>query len=467
MSAEAFSESLAYPQVKKRAVASRSFRTKITPSNGNTFNAGNTINIDLPGNLAGQYYNANQMYLKFKVAVGGGNDVTLDRVGAAGFIKRVQIQTAGAQIYDCNNWNVLASCLMDTDSSSEWKGSSGNITMGTFGDQLQGESIADGAERTFCVPMMLNPFAMTTPHRMIPAFSLSALQFRLTLDDAAVAVNAVAGATLTFTEVEMVCLMTELSPGAQASIDSMTGGQYNILANSYINSQATLGAYNATSSSLVANLGISVSSLERLLICHRPQATASLATAFSLGNRSTAGLTQYQLLINSENYPARPVLVGDRGAEVYSELLLADHALVDFRKGNPILNGFAAVGAANAGAGGGTSALSGVAPGAAKNNCFLVVDPAGLSAGAVADGVVSTPSDVGTFQCALELESGLSDGKSSHIYSGISTIASVVQYKGEYTSAGAVRAQTVDFWAQHTIMLSLDMRSSGVWSVSV
>jgi hypothetical protein len=467
MSAEAFSESLAYPQVKKRAVASRSFRTKITPSNGNTFNAGNTINIDLPGNLAGQYYNANQMYLKFKVAVGGGNAATLDRVGAAGFIKRVQIQTAGAQIYDCNNWNVLASCLMDTDSSSEWKGSSGNITMGTFGDQLQGETIASGDERTFCVPMMLNPFAMTTPHRMIPAFSLSALQFRLTLDDAAVAVKAVAGATLTFTEVEMVCLMTELSPGAQSQIDSMTGGQYNILANSYINSQATLAAYNATASSLVANLGISVSSLERLIICHRPQATASLATAFSLGNRATAGLTQYQLLINSENYPARPVLVGDRGAEVYSELLLADHALVDFRKGNPILNGFAAVGAANAGAGGGTSALSGVAPGAAKNNCFLVEDPAGLSAGAVADGVVSTPSDVGTFQCALELESGLSDGKSSHIYSGISTIASVVQYKGEYTSAGAVRAQTVDFWAQHTIMLSLDIRASGVWSVSV
>ena len=76
--------------------------------------------------------------------------------------------------------------------------------MGTLGDQLQGESIAYGAERTFFVPMMLSPFAMTTPHRMIPAFSLPALQFRLTLDDAAVAVNAVAGATLTFTEVEMV-----------------------------------------------------------------------------------------------------------------------------------------------------------------------------------------------------------------------------------------------------------------------
>ncbi len=473
--AEAFSESLAFTQVKKRAVASRSFRTKITPSNGNTFNAGNTIDISLPANLPGQYYNFNQCYLKFKVTVGGGNAVQLDRVGAPGFIKRMQISTAGAQIYDCNNWNVLASCLMDTDSSSEWKASSGNITMGTLGDQLQGEAVADGAERTYTVPMMLNPLAMTTPHRMIYAGGLSAIQFRLTLEEAAVAVKAAAGATLTFTEVELVCLMTELSGSAQATIDEMTGGQYNILANSYINSQATLPAYAAgVSQTLNANLGVSVSSLERLIICHRPQATASLATAFSLGNRATAGLTQYSLLINSESYPARPVIVGDRGAEVYSELLLADHALVDFRKGNPILNGFAAAGVALAGTTpNGTSALSGNAPGAVKNNCFLVEDPAGTSPGTTVTGAVAGASNIGTFQCALELESGLSDGKSSHIYSGISTISSVVQYKGDYSAAAAadggagVRAQTIDFFAQHTVLLSLNMRGSGVWSVSV
>jgi hypothetical protein len=105
--------------------------------------------------------------------------------------------------------------------------------------------------------------------------------------------------------------------------------EHNTLANSYINSQATLPATGgAVSQTTRANLGISVSSLERLIVCHRPQATASDNAAFSLGNRSTAGLTQYQLLINSENYPQRPVLVGDRGAEVYSELLIADHALV-------------------------------------------------------------------------------------------------------------------------------------------
>jgi len=461
--AEAFSESLAYPQVKKRAVASRSFRTKITPSNGSTFVGGNTIHLDLPGNLAGQYYNPNQMYLKFKIQ----NSVAatqFDRAGAVGCIKRIQIQTAGAQLYDCNNWNVLATALMDTDCSADWKASSGSILVGTQGDQLQGEALGAAADRTFCVPMMLNPLSMTTPHRLIPAFSLSALQFRITLENDSIVGNTAGAPVFTYSDVEMVCLMTELSPGAQAQIDSMTGGQYNILANSYLNSQATLAA---GVTSLTANLGISVSSLERMLVVHRPSATATAAGAYSLGNRTTSGLTEFQFLINSENYPQRPILVDGRGAESYAELLIADHALVDFRKGNCLLNSFAA--SASVATAGvvpvGTGALSGNAPDVAKNDCFAELDGAGTSAGTAAVAAVAVDSNVGTFLAACEFESGLSDGKSSHIYSGISTIASVVQYKGTYS--GAQAAANVDFYAQHTIMISLDMRGSGVYAVSV
>jgi len=466
--AEAFSESLAYPQVKKRAVASRSFRTKITPSNGSTFTGGNTIHLDLPGNLAGQYYNPNQMYLKFKITSAVASS-QLDRAGAVGCIKRIQIQTAGAQLYDCNNWNVLATALMDTDCSADWKASSGSILVGTQGDQLQGEVLASGAAnaRTYCVPMMLNPLSMTTPHRLIPAFSLSALQFRITLDNDTIVGQTLGGAgdpVFTYSDVEMVCLMTELSPGAQAQIDSMTGGQYNILANSYLNSQATLAA---GVTSLTANLGISVSSLERMLVVHRPSATATNADAFSLGNRTTSGLSEFQFLINSENYPQRPILVDGKGAESYAELLIADHALVDFRKGNCLLNSFAA--SAATGVGGvvpvGTGALSGNAPDVVKNDCFAEVDGDGDSAGTAPLAGVAVDSNIGTFLAACEFESGLSDGKSSHIYSGISTIASVVQYKGTYS--GAQSAANVDFFAQHTIMISLDMKGSGVYAVSV
>jgi len=462
--AEAFSETLAYPQVKKRAVASRSFRTKITPSNGSTFKGGNTINIDLPGNLAGQYYNPSQMYLKFNVANSAAAAVQLDRAAAAGLIARIQIQTAGAQLYDLNQWGLLATTLMDTDCSADWKASSGSVLMGTLGDQLQGELLAAGANRTFCIPMMLTPLSMATPARMIPAFSLSSLQYKITLSADNLTGKTAGAPVFTYTDVEMVCLMTELSPGAQSQIDSMTGGQYNILANSYINSQATL-ALNETN--LTANLGVSVSSLERILVVHRPSATATAAGAFSLGNRTTSGLSEFQFLINSENFPQRPIIVDGRGAESYAELLLAEHSLVDFRKGNCLLNNFtASASVATAGVVPvGVGALSGNAPDVVKNDCFSIKDGAGTSAGTAAVAGVAADSNVGTFVCACEFESGLSDGKSSHIYSGISTIASVVQYKGTYSNAHA--AADVSFFSQHTIMISLDMRGSGVYAVSV
>ena len=460
--AEAFSESLQYESVKRRAVASRSFKVKINPANGNSFTAGNTIDISLPGNLAGQYYVPEQMFLKFRVSNTAA--IQLDRAGAASMIKRCQITSAGSTLYDLNNYNVLATALMDTDCTADWKASSGNVLMGTLGDQLQGEAIAAGSTRTYCVPLMLSPMSMTTPTRMIPAFSLSSLNYRVTLaPDAEVGVSA-GGTALVYDEVQMVCLMCELSPGAQAQIDQMTGGQYNILANSYINSQATLAA---GVSSLTANLGVSVSSLERIIVVHRPSATANAAAAFSLGNRTTSDLTEFQFLINSENYPATAIKVDDKGAETYAELLIADHALTSFSKGNCLLNSFAA--SASGATGGvvpvGTGALSGNAPGLVKNDCFRQLDGAGTTAGTAVLAAVAVASNVGTFLCACEFESGISNGKSSHIYSGISTISSVVQYKGTYDAGQA--AANVDFFAQHTILISLNMRASGVYAVSV
>ena len=48
---DAMSESLNYPSMKRRAVASRSYRVKVSPSNGQNFTAGQTVNIDLPGHV--------------------------------------------------------------------------------------------------------------------------------------------------------------------------------------------------------------------------------------------------------------------------------------------------------------------------------------------------------------------------------------------------------------------------------
>ena len=456
--AEVFSESLAFPQMKKRAVSARSFRVKIPSSNSTSFVPEQTIQIDMPSNLQGQYWNFNQMYLKMNVTSTAA--YTLDRAGALGFIRRLQISTAGAQLCDINNYNVLATAMMDTDASAEYKAGYGNVMLGTIGDALTGAQIAIGTT-TFCIPIVLNPLAQTSPHRMIPAFSLSSIQMRLTLDSEVNAVKAAGAPGLTFSNVELVAMMTELSPGAQSQIDSATGGKYNILATSFMQSGATLAA-GATG--LTANLGFSVSSLERIIAVHRPVDSVNVQARYSLGNRGTAGLAEFNYLINSEAYPARPVVVGTRGAENCAELLIADHALVDFKKGSTFNNGYAPVGTLGVGA----TQISGVAPDIAKADAFMLVGAvaSGTTAGdSAAAGVAATASDVGSFLASTEFESGLSDGKSATIYSGISTIASTVQWRGVYGAHAA--AFDVDYFAQFTVLLSLDMRGSAVWSVSV
>ena len=446
---DAMSESLNYPQQKRRAVASRSYRVKISPSNGQNFTAGQTVNIDLPSNLAGTYVNWNQCYLKMKTTLTGA--ASLDRCGAAGFINRVQCMTAGAQIFDLPNWNVLMTILMDGDSSPAYKAGVGNVLMGTNGGFQGGEDLADGVARTFCVPFVLHPFGMSTPHRLQPLFSSSPVQFKITLEsiENALQTAGTPPTALAFTEVELVCVFTELSPGAQAQVDQMSGGVYNVLASSYQNVGTTMGADSA----VTANLGLSVSSLERIIVCHRPTGTINDVDFYSLGNRAKNGLQQYSIFINGEQYPARPVIVENKGAEALAEYLLSDHSLVNFDK----QSSFNVAVKSNASYSGngtdGASVIAGVA------QPYIIDAPAGANIGGI-----GASSDIGSFITAVELETGLSDGRSQRLYSGVSTISSTVNYRGTYSGAAACQ---IDFFAQFTVLLSLNTRGTNVWSVSV
>jgi len=486
MSNEIFSESLAYNNIKRRAVSSRSYRVRLPPSNATSFVPGNVVQFDLPANLAGTYFNSNQCYLKFNLKntsrtaaanAEGSASARLDRPGAYSLIRRLQISTAGAQLQDTDKYNVLACAMLDTDASHEWKASVGKSLCGIqtsgAGEWVGGTTAPAGSPiplpngRDYCLPLILNVLSQSTPHRFFPLFSLSPIQMRFTLEDA-VSVFKLAGANevanYAINDVELVMMLTELSPSAQASVDAMTGGRYDILATSWSNSTATKGA---GADSLTANLGISVSSLERVIIIHRKQAVANGTIAtFTLGGRDTAAITEYSLLINSEQYPARPIRADSLfGAEPMAELLQADHALANFQKGNGLNN-----------------ALIESASAYAPNNMFFLQDPSApadnvgyvLTNGdqdvegsvATADGDV-TGSNIGYFVASIELESGISDGKSSHIYSGISTLASTVQFLGKYNSANAPLDYTIDFFSNFTVLISLNMRGTGVYSVSV
>jgi hypothetical protein len=291
---------------------------------------------------------------------------------------------------------------------------------------------------------------------------------RFTLEDVAQAVFSAGVPGVTFSDVEMVCMLTELSPGAQAMVDSATGGRYDILATSWAYSGGTLSA-GVTSST--TNLGFSYSSLERVVFALRPQAS-QIQGAYSLGNRATANLSEYNLLINSQQYPAQSIRREDKGAEALSELLIADHSLLDWRSGSAFTNGFKTAGVAN-GNGLGFSMFANIQPRAALEPAYPFNDgnPDGTTAGDSIDldgaGVAGiVPSNIGTYLSSIELESAISNGKSSHIYSGVSTLASTVQLVTKH-SAAVVSACTIDAWANYTILMSLNMRGTGVVSVSV
>jgi len=488
-------EGMNYPAVKKRAIASRAFRVKIPSSNSTSFTPSQTINIDLPSNLAGQFYDfQNQMYLKLRLKLTGtyaaGASVALDRGGIYSILKRVSLSTAGATIADVNNYNLLCTALLDTDASFDYRASVGQTMLGLtstlrgrnwVSTSAAGAGVTDEAGyATFCIPLICLPVSNCTPMRYIPAFSLSPLQLRIVLEDFAVAFASgvpVADRSYIVDEVEVVSRMIELSPSAMSQLSAYTGGQYSILCNAWANATATK---EAGALQLTAPLGFSFSSLERVLIIHRSTATASSAQHYSLGNRAKANLSQYNLLINSEMYPSRVIDCSAKdGAEALAEYLLADHSLTAFNKSTCLNNGYV-VGSTSTSLTQGFSQMGGsdlpnIGRAFLNNNPFTENEPVGDNAGSttIAENVptaglaatVAAASNIGTYICAVELE-GLSHGKSATTYSGISTLGSTTQFVGQY-SAGTVASQRLDFFGQYTILMNLNMAGSGVWSVSV
>ena len=96
---DAASSLLAFADVKKRAISSRCYRVKVPTSNGTIFTAGQTMNLDLAGNMPASYYDFSQSYLLMTVdntapANVNANDGELDgRSGAYCLIDRLQVIT--------------------------------------------------------------------------------------------------------------------------------------------------------------------------------------------------------------------------------------------------------------------------------------------------------------------------------------------------------------------------------------
>jgi len=329
-------------------------------------------------------------------------------------------------------------------------------TLTAIGKQLESTKTAVNVntnyEGTFSIPLSYNCFANS--NKMIPLFGLAPIEIDIELypaykigswnvkDGNDKPATPIPDNAVKLKDVMLTGYYVELSPNAQSLIAQSVNNQYQISSNNWRVSNVTIEP-NATSVNEI--IPINVSSLERVLISHRKISDVSTTTGTavytpaSLGNRYYPLLEQYQVFINGQPFPERPVKMNGKLAEAMTELLMTEHRLNDT---NYSSNSFMA-----SDVGGDTLRI-------VDGNYSLIHDDAtGLSGG------------IGSFLIGCNF-STLNVGISDAVFGGISTIGSIVNYRGTY-SAGGIGSQTeITFCSEYECVLHLNMNESGVFQIN-
>ena len=433
MPSEASTHLLAYASKRLRALNSRSYRVVSPSTNTSSATLGQTIEFRIPGNQAASFLDNATMYIKFNVANSGSNFNLEGKSGAYAFIKKIDILTRGQTISSVDNYNVLHSCFIDTDTSVQYGNNVGSVLSG-MNNTAVGQLIGNGTNADFVLPFVMNCIANSKKY--IPLFSRDALVIKIQLDTALNSVktngtDTVNDNQITISTPELIYNVVELDATAFAAVSDSVGGKFEIVADDYRHTSATVP--NNANQTFVANLGFAFSSLNRVIVAQRNSVRQS-ANTLCIGNRQRRGLIECNLLLNGESIPSRPIRISDQASEALAELLVADRALLSSDH---------------------DSRLN-------LDNGFAENDRTGIDA-----------ANTGHFLVQIDTESMRSNSDDPGIYSGISSIGSVSQLVLKYGNttntggAGDAGGPTIlDVYAQYTTLLSLDMNSSQVFIVS-
>lgn len=424
MPSEASTHLLAYGSKRLRAMNSRSYRVVSPSTNTSSATLEQTVEFRIPGNQMASFLDNSTMYIKFVLTNNNGAAVNLEgKSGAYALIKKVDILTSGQTISSIDNYNVLHSCFVDTDTAVQYGGNVGSVLVGSSATAI-GQQIAAGASATFCLPFVMNN--ISNAKKYLPLFSRDNLVIKIQLESAANGlIGAATSAEIAVVSPELIYNVVELDGAAFAAVAGAVDNKFEIVADDYRHTSATATA--GANQTLVANLGFAFSSLNRVIISQRNQANITAAKV-SIGNRSRRDLEEVNLLLNGESIPSRPIKISDQGSEALAELLVADRALVSSDHDSRI----------NVGAG------------------FAGQDPTGADA-----------ANTGSFLVQIDTESMRSNNDDPGIYAGVGTIGSVLQCQLKYGGTAPSGATTIDFFGQYTSLLSLDMNGTGTFVLSV
>ena len=414
----ATTKKLDYGDVPPRASSSRSLRTEVVPSNGNSFNMNNTIIFDLPSNVTNTFWDAQSSYVRLNFVNNDGAAVSFEGGGFPTCIRRIEMLLGGQTLCSIDSYNVLYQMLFDLDTAGQFRSNAGARLFGSANSAV-GEQVGAAATRTVCFPLALTPIVQSSKYW--PLFGREPLRIRVELDTSARGlIGAATDAEITINEVALVMYQLELGNDVMAQVAANSGGMMRIAMPSFQHHQATLAA---GASSVATTLGFSMSSLNRILVAQRLQAVT--AANVTIGNRSQLNLNDANVKIGGVQYPQ--ISLKDRnddGAETLAEALVSQRALLTYGHDSSI----------ELGAG------------------FNANEPTGAN-----------NTNTGHYLIELDLESQRVDAGS--LIAGVNCIGQVVQFESTY-DAGVTAAHVLDIFGEHTIMAQLDMQSL-TWSIAV
>ena len=426
----ATTKKLDYGSVPPRATSSRAIRSEVTPSNGQTFNMSDTIIFDCPNNLNNTFADFQSSYVKLNLANNNGSNLNFTGGGFPSAIKRITLELGGMTMATINEYGVLYEMMISLDTSINFRNNQGQRLFGSNGGSSVGAQVGNGASRQICFPLVLTPLVGASKY--FPLIGRDRLRIRIELDTAARGLISADGgltdAQVAITDVALVMYNLELGSDVMSQIVSASGGSFKIAMPSFQHHQANLATTDTT---LVATLGFSMSSLNRILVAQ--QRSADDPDGNNTGNRARLRLQRFFISIGGVKYPQRDLrdlsTAGDlgAGAEPLAEALVSQRALVSYSHDSSI----------------------------ALGGGFSAVEPSGAD-----------NANTGSFLIDLDLESQrIAGGEGSQLVAGVNCIGQVVQATFEYAVA-PTNAHVINIYGEHTIMCMLDLNTL-TWSVAV
>jgi hypothetical protein len=327
----------------------RRYKTNIQPQSGTTFNAGNTITINIPCN-ANTFLIPSESYLKFQLnAVIGASDSTasfFDSQGAHSVIQRLRVYHGSSLLQDIDNYADLAKILFDYQAALDTTQGRLSITTGTnasYGGAAAGDvkpinrgaawgTLGASATRTvgtYCINLVSLVGALAGNKYLPLHFAQAApLRVELVIQQEVNMLGAIDANVTGFniTNVEYIAEFLQMSSAAIDAIAQRAGGSLQMVVpdwRNYTNSFAV--SNNITISMPVA---AKFSSLKSIVVSSR-MSTPSTSTGtdgYYAYSHVKNGLSQWTMRIGSEVLPST---APNTDAEFFSEAAKCFGSLAD------------------------------------------------------------------------------------------------------------------------------------------